>query len=144
MSRVGSDRGARGSRVRARDLTLRELIEPLVREIVSELKADSQMISQRNVERALGISARMHLEYCRRADFTPRVVRAGKLRLVDAAEYRAWLLAQGGAESPDRHPVFEDGASNVLAELGLRERAPREKKSERHLATSDPRVTKVG
>lgn len=144
MNERASHRSAQGPRTRSSDLTIRDLIEPIVREIVNESRLASLMISQRNVEEVLGISARMHLEYCRRADFTPRVVRAGKLRLVDASEYRAWLLAQDCADMPHREPACDDGASHVLAELGLRERAPTEKKSDRRRGTRDPRVSKVG
>lgn len=90
------------------------------------------MVSQLNAESVLGISRRTHLENCRRTDFTPRVIRAGKLRLVDADEYRAWLRGQH-AVVPDglEHADDEDDATAVLAELGLRQLRPGPSKSPR-------------
>lgn len=109
------------------DPTLREVLSPIVRAIVAETKSDVLMISQLNVESILGISKRVHLENCRRADFTPRVVRAGKLRLVDATEYRTWLRALDAREVDLGAFNDGDGASGVLAELGLRDNSARAK-----------------
>lgn len=110
--------------------TLRDVIAPIVRAIVAESKSDVIMVSQRNVESILGITARMHLEYCRRPDFTPKVVRAGKLRLVDAADYRLWLRSMDLRQQETSDAESADGASDVLAELGLHERfVPRKTKS---------------
>lgn len=111
-----------------RDPTLRELIAPLVQELVNEARSEVMLVSQVNVETVLGIPRRTHLEFCRRPDFTPRVIRVGKLRLVDADEYRAWLRVQRGV-APDGldHPDGADGtddAAAVLAELGLRPLRP--------------------
>ncbi len=103
--------------------TLRDVLAPIVRDLLGEARpTEPLMISQLNAEPVFGISSRMHLEYCRRKDFTPRVVRAGKLRLVDASEYRAWLRATSQVD-PARAPVDpDDGAGVVLAELGMRTR----------------------
>lgn len=99
------------------DLTLRELVAPIVRDLLAESRDVPLMVSQRNSEAVLGIPSRTHLENCRRADFLPRVIRLGKLRLVDAEEYRSWLRAQAGVL---REPTVDaDGASQVLREIGL-------------------------
>lgn len=123
-----------------RDPTLRELVAPIVREVLAEVRSDTLMVSQLNAEAVLGIPRRIHLENCRRPDFTPRVIRAGKLRLVDAHEYRAWLrsLERSSVTTPDE---LEDEASAVLAELGLQERTRNTKKhrsSPRDSGSSDP------
>lgn len=101
---------------------VRTLVEPAVRELVRELMTDPLLVSQLNVTHVLGLSPRAHLENCRRADFAPCVLKVGKLRLVDASEYRSWLA------SVDRHIPTSScypatGADAVLAELGLRRRA---------------------
>ena len=99
------------------DMSIGELLEPIVRRVVAEVTPSSLMVSQRNSEAVLGIPSRTHLENCRRADFVPRVIRLGKLRLVDAEEYRSWLRAQAGVV---REPTVDaDGASQVLREIGL-------------------------
>lgn len=102
--------------------TLRDLILPIVRDVIAEQTSTSVplMISQRNSESALGIPSRLHLEYCRRPDFTPKVTKHGQLRLVDAVEYRTWLRhVTRIAPSNDL-----TGAEAVLAELGLTPRRP--------------------
>ena len=103
------------------DPTLRDVITPIVRELVAERGAEPMLVSQRNVEAVLGISARMHLEFCRREDFSPRVLRVGKLRLVDAREYRVWLRTldeRASQRNPD--PDGPDAGINALAaEFGL-------------------------
>lgn len=101
--------------------TLRDLLAPIVRGLVAEERHGPLMVSQRNCESALGLPSRIHLENCRRSDFTPRVLKIGKLRLVDASEYRAWLSAVDRRTSVDLVEDVDDGASRVLAELGLRE-----------------------
>lgn len=99
------------------DMSIGELLEPIVRRVVAEVTPTSLMVSQRNSEAVLGIPSRTHLENCRRADFVPRVIRLGKLRLVDAEEYRSWLRTQAGVL---REPTVDaDGASQVLREIGL-------------------------
>lgn len=103
------------------DLTLKELIEPIVRELLATERSGTTLISQRNCEATLGLSRRTHLELCRRPDFTPKVNRVGKLRLVDAHEYRTWLLSRDTQHGEQHDEVEMDGASQVLAELGLRE-----------------------
>lgn len=109
----------------AREPTIRDLVAPIVREILAESKNDALLISQINVEAVLGIPRRIHLENCRRPDFTPRVIRVGKLRMVDAIEYRTWLRSLDRVRDPvSRASASEDDASAVLAELGLRERTP--------------------
>lgn len=103
------------------DPTLREVLTPIVRALLVESGPRASMISQRNSEAALGLPSRVHLENCRRRDFTPRVLKLGKLRLVDANEYRAWLNAVERRPSVVLAEDLEDGASRILAELGLRE-----------------------
>lgn len=101
------------------DLTLRELVAPIVRDLLAESRDVPLMVSQRNSEAVLGIPSRTHLENCRRADFLPRVIRLGKLRLVDAEEYRTWLRAQAGVLREPTVDADADGASQVLREIGL-------------------------
>lgn len=100
------------------DVTLREIIAPIVRELLIERGAETLMVSQLNSETTLGISARMHMEYCRRVDFAPRVLRIGRLRMVDARAYVAWLREldeRGDVRAGE--PI--DDADAVLAELGI-------------------------
>lgn len=122
--------------------TLRDLIEPIVRSIVEESRSGTLLVSQLNCEALLGISRRTHLELCRSPDFAPLVVRSGKLRLVDAAEYRTWLRAVDARRTARSHVV--DGASDVLAELGIAERPGQSKASRPRGATNDPARPKVG
>lgn len=123
--------GGRGS-PGSYDPTLRELIAPIVHELVDEARGDVLLVSQVNVEAVLGIPRRTHLEFCRRRDFTPRVIRAGKLRLVDADEYRAWLRRQHAFVADCPEPFDDaDDATAVLAELGLRQLRPGPSKTTR-------------
>lgn len=101
------------------DLTLRDVIAPIVRDLLALEQSEVLMISQRNCEAVLGIPPRTHLENCRRPDFTPKVTRLGKLRLVDAVEYRLWLRGRCDAVAASRIEKSEDGAAQVLAEIGL-------------------------
>jgi hypothetical protein len=101
------------------DLTLRDVIAPIVRDLLAVERSEVLMISQRNCEAVLGIPPRTHLENCRRTDFTPKVTRLGKLRLVDAVEYRLWLRGRCDAVAASRLEKREDGAAELLAEIGL-------------------------
>lgn len=105
------------------DMSIGELLEPIVRRVVAEVVPASLMVSQRNSEAVLGIPSRIHLENCRRVDFIPRVIRLGKLRLVDVEEYRAWLRAQATAVQQTGVEIDADGAAQVLREVGLLPRA---------------------
>lgn len=104
------------------DLTFREALAPIVRDLVAELRSAPLVISQINSEMMMGISARTHLETCRRPDFAPRVTKLGKLRLVDAAEYRAWLSAMDSSSRNETSATTDavDPADQILREFGFR------------------------
>lgn len=125
------------------DMSIGELLEPIVRRVVAEVVPASLMVSQRNSEAVLGIPSRIHLENCRRADFIPRVIRLGKLRLVDAEEYRSWLRAQAVVVRPSDADANADGPSQVLREIGLFSSANAAKHTSRPPMTADRRRTTV-
>ena len=102
-----------------RNLTVREIVEPIVREIVAETTARPLFVTQLNCLAVLGISRRAHLENCRHPDFTPRVIKQGKLRMVDAAAYRSWLELRSDSSAHLEPAQSVDAADQLLHELGF-------------------------
>jgi len=98
------------------------------------LAAPPETLTQRNVEAVTGLPARTFLELIRSPGFPLRVRRIGKLRVVNREGFVKWLeagepqkdiaeiigpeLEERGSEPPDR-------ANELLASIGLRERAPK-------------------
>lgn len=72
-------------------------------------------ISQRTVERALGVGPRSYLEDVAGSSYASEVVKRGKLRLTRTDDYLAFLRARSVSR-----PAESGGAEGVLAELGLR------------------------
>jgi hypothetical protein len=99
---------------------IRELVESTVRDVLTDTKPGPTFISQKTSLDTCGLPPRVFLELLRRADCPCRVRRVGKLRLVDAREFIAWLrcLDERGRQESQREPA--DGADAVLAEMGLR------------------------
>jgi len=104
---------------------------------VRVISAPPETITQRNVEAVTGLPARTFLELIRSPGFPLRVRHIGKLRVVNRAAFVQWL--EEGESTPDPvealvrqandEPTSENeqhGRTNeLLASVGLRERAPR-------------------
>jgi hypothetical protein len=73
-----------------------------------------ELVSQLNVEAATGIGARVYLDTIRVPGFPVKVVKFGKLRIVDRAEFVAWVRKRG--EESD------SGVDAVLREVGATRR----------------------
>lgn len=96
------------------------------------IAAPPDTISQKNVEAATGVPARVYLEAIRDPEFTLSVTRLGKLRIVNRAAFVEWLErgafgpqtaeAFNGADSEMRQNDGRNGATDVLDRIGLRER----------------------
>jgi len=61
------------------------------RDAIRVIAPPPDTISQRNVEAATGIPARVYLDSIRAPGFPLRVTRLGKLRIVNRAAFVAWL-----------------------------------------------------
>lgn len=106
------------------------------------IAAPPDTISQKNVEAATGVPARVYLEAIRERGFPLSVTRLGKLRIVNRAAFVEWL--ERGAFGRHATATFNgtdievggqddrNGASDVLGMMGLREqqtnRRPRRKR----------------
>ncbi len=75
-----------------------------------------ELLSQLNVERALGLPARAYLELLRSPGCTVHVIRVGKLRLVERTAFVAWLKQRAPLAIDAQH---DDEDDETLAELGL-------------------------
>jgi hypothetical protein len=90
------------------------------RSAFTTIAAPPELISQRTVERETGVGARSYLEDIGSPIYKYEVIRRGKLRITPLKSYVAFLrgrseeAARAAAEAPN------DGASAVLAEVGLR------------------------
>lgn len=106
------------------------------RDAIEVIGPPPDMLSQRNVEATVGIPSKAYLSLIRSDDFSVRVIKVGKLRLVNRLAFLAWLERDGvGREgippsrpSNDTRVVGEESApsSNVgrlLDTVGL-ERVP--------------------
>lgn len=93
------------------------------------IAAPPDTISQKNVESATGVSARVYLESIRDPSFPLRVTRLGKLRIVNRIAFIAWLKkgAFGNArriEQDDQHNDLDSArddehANDILDAIGL-------------------------
>ena len=93
------------------------------------IAAPPDTISQKNVEAATGVTARVYLESIRDPSFPLPVTRLGKLRIVNRAAFIAWLEkgAFGDArqiEQKDVHDDLDNGrdeehANDILDAIGL-------------------------
>jgi hypothetical protein len=96
------------------------------------IAAPPDTISQKNVEAATGVPARVYLEAIRDPEFPLSVTRLGKLRIVNRAAFVEWLERGAfgrqtmepfnGADIEMHQTDGRNGATNVLARIGLRER----------------------
>ncbi len=92
------------------------------------IAAPPDTISQKNVEAATGVPARVYLESVREPEFPLSVTRLGKLRIVNRAAFVEWLErgAFGGKPiEPFNGADAEDernGTTKLLEQIGLRER----------------------
>lgn len=77
-----------------------------------------ELISQRNAS-IVGFGAREFLDRIRRPDCPVRVIKVGKLRLVNREEFVAWLYALHAERDTSREQP-QDEADAVLSEIGLR------------------------
>ena len=75
------------------------------------IAAPPDTISQKNVESATGVSARVYLESIRDPSFPLHVTRLGKLRIVNRVAFIAWL-EKGAFGNADR--IEQDDADNDL------------------------------
>jgi hypothetical protein len=96
------------------------------------IAAPPDTISQKNVEAATGVPARVYLESVRDPGFPLSVTRLGKLRIVNRASFVEWLERGAfgrqtmqpfnGANVDVREGDGRNGASDLLDQIGLRER----------------------
>jgi len=94
--------------------------------------APPDTISQKNVEAATGVPARVYLEAIREPGFPLSVTRLGKLRIVNRVAFVAWLERGAfggqtigpfnGADVDVREGDARNGASDLLDQIGLGER----------------------
>ncbi len=95
------------------------------------IAAPPDTISQKNVEAATGIPARVYLESVRDPKFPITVTHLGKLRIVNRTAFVKWL-EQGAFRGQTTAPIYEadvktsheerNSASELLDRIGLRER----------------------
>ena len=95
------------------------------------IAAPPDTISQKNVEAATGVPARVYLKAIRDPEFTLSVTRLGKLRIVNRAAFVKWLergafgrqtaAARNGADIEIRKD-HSNGATELLDHIGMRER----------------------
>lgn len=96
------------------------------------IAAPPDTISQKNVEAATGVPARVYLESVREPEFPLSVTRLGKLRIVNRAAFVEWLERGAFGGKPiepfngadvEMHGVDErNGTTRLLEQIGLRER----------------------
>ena len=96
------------------------------------IAAPPDTISQKNVEAATGVPARVYLESVRDPGFPLSVTRLGKLRIVNRVAFVEWLErgafcgkpaeAFNGGDTDARIFDERNGATNLLDRIGLRER----------------------
>ena len=96
------------------------------------IAAPPDTISQKNVEIATGVPARVYLESVRDPEFTLAVTRLGKLRIVNRVAFVEWLERGAfgrqtmepfkGADIEKLGEGARNRATNVLDQIGLRER----------------------
>jgi hypothetical protein len=107
---------------------MREAIADVVREVIQETDPheSGRKLSQRTIESARGIPPRVYLAHTRDADLAPSVLRVGKLRLVPADAYDAFLARlDERARAPQ---TGNDDADAILSQLGLSRPGPGGKK----------------
>jgi hypothetical protein len=104
---------------------------------VRVIASPPETLTQRNVEAVTGLPARKFLELIRSPGFPLRVRHIGKLRVVNRAAFVQWLedgepkrdLAESLVRQVHDEPTSENeqhGRTNeLLASVGLRERAPK-------------------
>ncbi|HEY4116279.1 MAG TPA: hypothetical protein VGM56_00435 [Byssovorax sp.] len=95
------------------------LAVPVPRSALTMTAALPELLSQRNVEAALGIPSRIYLELLRNSALPFEVTRVGKLRIVDRASFVLWLRRRTEAAEVSV-PDDVDGAAELAMELGLR------------------------
>ena len=91
------------------------------------IAAPPDTISQKNVESATGVSARVYLESIRDPNFRIPVTRLGKLRIVNRVAFIAWLEkgAFGKTEQDDAaveeldNERNDEHANDILEAIGL-------------------------
>lgn len=102
---------------------MRDLIEPIVVELIEARAPSPVLVSQRSSLATLGIPPRNFLELVRRDDCPVRVQKLGKLRLVEVDAFKAWLRRLDDVTRAEDARAPRDAADEVLLELGLLPRA---------------------
>jgi hypothetical protein len=97
---------------------------PIPREALTLVAPPPVLVSQKNVERVIGVPPESYLRMLRAPDFTPPIIADGKLRLVRREDFVAWLATHRKAPArpaPAAHPgKTSDGAADILREVGAR------------------------
>lgn len=98
---------------------LEHLVDDIAGRVADRLMPAALLLSQRTVEAVTGIPASIYLERVKAPGFPVRVIKIGKLRLVDCGEFVAWLKAGTRRQSP---PVeideVEQERRTALEEIG--------------------------
>lgn len=81
-----------------------------------------EWISQRTVEREVGVGPRSYLADVGNSMYTAEVIKRGKLRITRLRDYIDYLRAVSQARQIRETGVCPDGAAAVLAEIGLKMR----------------------
>jgi len=90
-------------------------------EAITVIAAPPEMLSQKNIEAVTGIPARVYLEEIRSPGFPLKVIKLGKLRLVDRAAFVAWLRERVPPSRAANDVAEErDEVTELLAELGYK------------------------